>query len=165
MTSWLENSEIVTGLILQKRLSLNAVRPEIFYGEYRQMLRDMKEGKTDPEFLIERYGLDLFQSAVEAEKYVNGAGDMADWTKMLEQSYVNYETSLKLEKIVRKFREGDPDWPEVKNLLNKAQENITTDFLPLSQIESGKVEAEKLNLLKVAGCHLMNMLVGFLKLD
>lgn len=140
MTSWLENSEVVAGLVLAKRLSLNAVRPEIFYGEYRQMLKEMKDGKTEPEHLIQKFGLDLFQAAIEAEKYVNGAGDMADWVKMLEQSAVNYEVGGRLSKLARNFQDGDNvDWPEVKNLLLQSQENITTDFQPLSQVESGRV--------------------------
>jgi len=99
MSNWLENSEIVAGLVLAKRLSLNAVRPEIFYGEYRNMIKEMKEGKAEPEHLISKYGLDLFQSAVEAEKYVNGAGDMADWVKMLEQSSINFDVGNRLQKL------------------------------------------------------------------
>ena len=140
MSSWLENSEIVAGLVLTKRLSINSVRPEIFYGEFRNMIKEMKDGKSEPEYLIQKYGLDLFQSAVEAEKSVNGAGDMADWVKMLETSYSGYSTSIKLEKLSRKFREGEQDWAEVKSILRESQENISTDFIPLAQIESGKVE-------------------------
>jgi replicative DNA helicase len=140
MSNWLENSEIVTGLILQKRLSLNAVRPEIFYGEFRNMIKEMKEGRTEPEYLIQKYGLDLFQGAVEAEKHVNGAGDMADWAKMLEQSATMDQVGIQLEKLSRKFREGEPNWPHVKALLKKSQENINADYTPLSQIESGKVK-------------------------
>ena len=49
MSSWLEKSEEVMGLILTKRLSLNAVREEIFFGEYRNMIKDMKNGKAEPE--------------------------------------------------------------------------------------------------------------------
>jgi len=140
MSNWLENSEIVAGLVLTKRLSLNAVRPELFYGEYRQMIKAMKGGKAEPEYLIDKYGLDLFQSAVEAEKSVNGAGDMADWVKMLENSYSGYTTSEKLEKLSKKFRKGEQDWGEVRSILNESQENISTDYVPLSEVESGKVK-------------------------
>jgi len=140
MSNWLENSEVVMGLVLTKRLSLNAIRPEIMYGEYRQMVKAMKEGKTEPEYLIDRYGIDLFQSAIEAEKHINGAGDMADWVKMLQTSASNYNTSIQLEKLSRKFREGEPDWPQVKSVLRESQENISTDFVPLSQVKSGKVK-------------------------
>jgi hypothetical protein len=139
MSNWLENSEIVMGLVLTKRLSLNAIRPEIMFGEYRNMCKAMKEGNVEPEYLIDRYGLDLFQRAVEAEKQVNGAGDMADWVKMLETSYSGYSTSIKLEKLSRKFREGEQDWAEVKSILRESQENISTDYVPLVQVESGKV--------------------------
>jgi replicative DNA helicase len=139
MSSWLENSEIVAGLVLTKRLSLNAVRPEIFHGEFRNMIKAMKEGKSEPEYLIDRYGLDLFQSAVEAEKSVNGAGDMADWVKMLETSYSGYNTSIQLEKLSREFREGEQNWAKVKSVLRESQENISTDFVPLSEVKEGKV--------------------------
>jgi hypothetical protein len=140
MTKWLGNSEIVAGLVITKRLSINAVRPEIFFGEYRNMIKDIKEGKAEPEYIIDKYGLDLFQGAVEAEKAVNGAGDMADWVKMLETSAVTYNVGGKLEKLGRKFRDGDEiDWPQVKDLLQKSQENIGTDFVPLADVESGKV--------------------------
>jgi hypothetical protein len=140
MSNWLEHSEEVMGLILTKRLSLNAVRPEIFHGEYRNMCKAMKEGNIEPEYLIDRFGIDIFQTALEAEKSINGAGDMADWVKMLETSYSGYNTSIELEKLSRKFREGDPDWAKVKSVLRESQENISTDFVPLSQVESGKVK-------------------------
>ena len=140
MTSWLETSEVVAGLVLAKRLSLNAVRPEIFFGEFRNMIREMKDGKAEPEYLIAKYGVDLFQGALEAEKQINGVGDMADWVKMLETSAITYDVGGRLQKLGKNFQSGeDVDWAQVKSLLKKSQENIGTDFTPLSQVESGKV--------------------------
>jgi hypothetical protein len=139
--NWLENSEVVAGLILAKRLSLNAVRPEIFFGEYRNMIRAMKEGTVEPEDLITKFGIDIFQTALEAEKATNGVGDMADWVKILEQSAVTYDVGGRLQKLGRNFQDGDDvDWAQVKSLLTKSQENISTGFVPLEQVESGKVK-------------------------
>jgi hypothetical protein len=141
MTSWLDASEIVTGLILEKRLSLNSVRPDLFFGEYKNLIKYMKEGIIEPEDLIQKVGLDPFQSAVEASKHLNGAGDMADWTRILEESALGYEAGAKLEKMARKWQLGEsPDWTGAKEIITKGEGNISTGYVPLSTIESGEVK-------------------------
>jgi replicative DNA helicase len=138
--NWQDTSEVVAGLILDKRLSLNAVRPEIFYGEFRNLIKYMKEGTIEPETLINKVGLDPFQSAIEAAKTINGVGDMADWTVILEQSAVEYDAGVRLEKEGRRMQMGESaDWSKIKDIVSKAQEGIGSDFVPLSEVEAGKI--------------------------
>jgi hypothetical protein len=140
MTSWIDASEIVTGLILEKRLSINSVRPEIFFGEYKNLIKHMKEGVIEPEDLIQKVGLDPFQSAVEASKMLNGAGDMADWTRILEESALAYDAGAKLEKMARKWQMGEsPNWAKAREIVSKGADGISTDFVPLSEVKGGKV--------------------------
>jgi hypothetical protein len=140
MTTWQDSSEVVAGLILENRLSINSVRPDLFFGEYKNLIQHMKDGITEPEELIRKSGLSPFNAALDAAKSLNGAGEMADWVAILEQSAVGYNVGRKLEKLGRNFQNGtDVDWPQVKHLLNQSQEGIHTDFTPLANVESGKV--------------------------
>jgi len=140
MTSWLDASEIVTGLILEKRLSLNSVRPELFFGEYRNLIKHMKAGIIEPEDLIQKVGLDPFQSAVEASKHLNGAGDMADWTRILEESALGYDAGARLEKLGRKMQLGEsPDWSQIKEIASRGEDGLSQDFVPLSEVKGGEV--------------------------
>ena len=140
MTTWQDASEVVTGLILEKRLSINSVRPEQFFGEFRTLIQNIKDGITEPEDLILKSGLMPFNAALDAAKSLNGAGEVADWVAILEQSAVGYNVGRKLEKLGRNFQNGDDvDWGQVKSLLSKSQEGIHTDFMPLSEVEGGQV--------------------------
>jgi len=141
MTTWADASEIVTGLILQNRLSINSVREEQFFGEYKSIIKNLKSGITEPEDLIMKSGLSPFNAALDAAKSLNGAGEIADWIAILEQSAVGYDVGRKLEKLGRNFQNGDEvDWPQVKSLLARSQEGISTDFKPLSEVEGGEVK-------------------------
>jgi hypothetical protein len=140
MTTWQDASEVVAGLILENRLSINSVRPELFFGEYKSLIQQIKDGTTEPEDLILKCGLLPFNTALDAAKSLNGAGEMADWVALLEQSAVGYNVGRKLEKLGRNFQNGrDVDWGQIKELLAKSQEGISTDFVPLSQVEGGEV--------------------------
>ena len=140
MTTWQDASEVVAGLVLENRLSINSVRPELFFGEFKSIIQHIKNGVTQPEDLILKCGLLPFNTALDAAKSLNGAGEMADWVALLEQSAVGYNVGRKLEKLGRNFQNGqDVDWAQVKQLLNKSQEGIGTDFMPLSKVEGGEV--------------------------
>jgi replicative DNA helicase len=141
MTTWQDASEVVAGLILENRLSINSVRPELFFGEYKNLVQHIKNGTTEPEDLILKSGLLPFNTALDAAKSLNGAGEMADWVALLEQSAVGYNVGRKLEKLGRNFQNGsDVDWGQVKELLAKSQNGISTDFVPLSEVTSGEVK-------------------------
>lgn len=141
MTTWADASEVVAGLILQNRLSINSVHPELFFGEYKNLIQHMKNGVVEPEDLIMKSGLSPFNAALDAAKSLNGAGEIADWIAILEQSAVGYDVGRKLEKLGRNFQNGDEvDWPQVKSLLARSQEGISTDFKPLSEVEGGEVK-------------------------
>jgi len=141
MNDWLTRSEEVAGLIIENRLSLNNVRPEQFCGEYKKLIEYMKNGVIEPEELVDKVGLNPFQSAIEASRSINGVGDMVDWVKLLEQSALNYDVGSKLEKLGRKLQQGDNvEWATVKDTVLKIEDGISTDYTSLSDINSGEVK-------------------------
>jgi hypothetical protein len=135
---WDEASEVVTGLALKNRISLNVLRPEIFMPPYNEVIKELKAGHTEPESLIEKIGLSPIQTAYDAEKSVNGMGN-ANWVQILEQSYLLYSTGQQLEKAGRKMQQGEtPDGAKLKNMVEMFH-NGKTSRMPLSNIESSEI--------------------------
>lgn len=135
---WDDVSEIVAGLALKGRISLNPLRPEIFMPPYNDIIKELKEGNTEPELLIEKIGLSPVQACLEAEKSVNGLGS-ANWLQILEQSYLLYSTGQQLEKAGRKMAQGEePDVTKLKYIVNQFS-NGKSSRVPLSQIESMEI--------------------------
>ena len=136
---WQDDSEVVAGLVLTNRLSATSVRPEIFFGEYQNLIKLIKQGVVEPEELTSRIGLGPVQAAIEASKSVNGLGTM-DWPRILETSYANYSAGTQMEKLGKKLQQGDDiDWAMINKISSKAQEGIGGDFVPLSEVKGGKV--------------------------
>jgi len=129
----------VAGLILQNRLSLNQVRPDIFFGTYRDLIKLLKEGIIEPEELIMRVGLPTYNTCIDAVKNVNGAGDF-NWVQILEETASKHEAGIKLEKYGRKLQHGeDIDWSSLVSISGKVQQNVSGNFTPLSEVEGGEV--------------------------
>ena len=141
MTSdWMGNSEIVAGLLLTHRIGIASVRPEIFFGEYSELVNDYKEGIVDPETLIERHGAGVYNACLEAIKNINGAGEV-NWAKILENSALAYDAGIKLEKFSKRLQRGDTvDWAYLSSLANKAQTGLAGDFVPLSEVQSSEIQ-------------------------
>jgi len=136
---WQDDSEIVAGLVLTNRLSCNAVRPEVFFGEYKNLIKLIKEGITEPEELTSRIGLSPIQTAIDASKQINGLSAM-DWPRILETSYAEYSAGTQLERIGKKLQKGETvDWSMLNKISSQAQENVGGDFVPLSEVKGGKV--------------------------
>jgi len=136
---WQDDSEIVAGLVLTNRLSCNAVRPDVFFGEYKNLIKLIKEGITEPEELTSRIGLSPIQTAIDASKQINGLSAM-DWPRILETSYAEYSAGTQLERIGKKLQKGETvDWSILNKISSKAQEGIGGDFIPLSEIEASEV--------------------------
>lgn len=136
---WLENSEIVIGLLAENRTSPVLYRAELFFPPYDSMFKDIKKGLT-PEEIMERHGASLVQTVHTAAMSLNGIGEKTNWVKLLEKSKSLYEAGQQFEKLSRKLQKGeDIDWSQVTEQARKAQEGIAGDFIPLSDVESGEV--------------------------
>lgn len=137
--TWQDSSEIVCGLILSKKLSPNSVRPNLFFGEYSNLVKYIKSGIVEPEELIQKCGLSVVQSALDAAKSVNGLGDR-DWIQILESSASNFQAGKLMEKFGRRLQSGDEvDWSQLTFISQKAQEGHSAAFVPLSAIKEGEI--------------------------
>lgn len=133
---WLSSSEIVTGLIIEGRLPLNAVRPELFCAPYNEVIKLMKDGNQETEYLINNVGLAPIQSSLDASHSLNGLGE-ANWVSILEKSRALYSAGTKMEKLSHKLKEGeDVNWAEVVGMARDA-DTSRTDFVPLSDVKDG----------------------------
>lgn len=139
MATWAESSEIVTGLVLNKRLACNAVNPKSLFPPYDELITlYKKDGSIDT--LIERVGLDPVQSAIHAEQSVNGTGNLADWLGILERSKRDYEASIMFEKFAHKLQAGEQiKWEEITSIAAKAQEGIGSGLVPMSEVTAMEV--------------------------
>lgn len=140
MSNWIANSEIVGGMIMDKRISDNSVRPEIFHPSIVNLVKYYKSGITAPEELIERVGVATVQACLQASERINGIGECANWIQMLEQSAHNDDAANKMERFAKKLKRGETvDWSKFSNLVSKAQIGLSKDLIPLSDVERKRV--------------------------
>jgi hypothetical protein len=133
--SWQDSSEVNAGLILDKRKSANSVNPDRLFPPYNDIIKAVQNGMTEPELLIERFGIAPIQAALDAAHNLNGTGEL-DWSGILEQKAAEYEAGAKLEKFGRKMQVGDNvDFAQVRYYAELAQRSATTKFTPLSKVE------------------------------
>lgn len=137
--SWLSTSEIVAGLIIKGRISINAVRPNLFISPYDSLIELMQKGITSPEELIERIGLDPYSTCLHAADNLNGTGK-ANWIAILENSVAMYQAGTEMEKASKKLLRGDDiDWTKILSCARNAQEKMARNIVPLSEVESKEV--------------------------
>ena len=137
--SWQDCSEIVCGKVIKGQYSINAVRPDIFFPPYCDIIKAIKTGTTEVEDLIEIIGLSPVQAALDSIRDINGLGD-ANWVSLLEKTYASYDAGQKLEKAGRKLQRGEEiDWAIIKQYEQRALEGIGGDFVPLSNVQGGEV--------------------------
>lgn len=129
--------EIVFGLVLNRKLSLNAVRPDLFTAPYNKGIKLLQERPETPvESLIERVGFTPFDSAIHAAKSLNGSAEL-DWVSVLEKTKTKIEAGVELEKISRKLvYGGDVDTARVKDILTRIELNDSVDkYVPLAKVK------------------------------
>lgn len=138
--TWSDSSEIVCGLVLKNRISVNSINASILMPPYDDVIRLIQIGETRPEVLVEKCGLNTIQTALEAEKNVNGTGEYANWITILEKAQIAASAAAQFRKWSSKLEEGkEIDWGKAKTLINSACTVDTSDMVPLSKIESGEV--------------------------
>lgn len=136
--TWLEHSEVVFGLILSGKLSLTTVRPELFHVPYNDGVKLLKEG-TAKEDIVSAIGLDAYQTAVQAAETLNGSSSLS-WSEMLEKSSIYYDAGSRLEKFSKKLQKGEEiDWSQITYIANKAQTNIASGLVPMTDVKGQEV--------------------------
>lgn len=137
--TWVEATEIVTGLVLKNRISVNAVNPSFLMPPFDDVIKRIKLGESH-EILIEKCGLNTIQAALEAEHNINGAGEFTNWIAILEKTYLSYSAAQQFKKWSTKLEEGkEIDWAKAKAIIASAGTVDTSDMIPLSRVESGEV--------------------------
>ena len=133
--NWSDSSEIVLGLILDHRLSVNAVRPELFIEPYNKVIKILqKEPETSIEDLIITTGLSPIQGAFDQVHRMNGLGER-DWVKILEQSMLMYDVGVKMGKLGQRMMQGDNvDLIPIRGLLVDIEQDNVQDFVRMSDI-------------------------------
>jgi len=128
MNTLQSTSEIVTGLVLTNKISPNAVRNELLFPPYNDVVKAIKEGMNEPEDLILKFGIGSINPALDAIKNLNGLSG-ADWLSILETSYNQHQTGMKMEKIGKKLQRGEEVDPiEIRNLANQFGKGKTGRF-------------------------------------
>lgn len=134
--NWSESSEIVTGLILDGRLSINAVYPSLFIEPYDKIISLKQKNPEMPiEELIAQVGFSPVDASLRAAERLNGLGDR-DWVKILENSALIYTAGARMQKISQRMMQGEtPDLTHLKGLLIEMEEQNTADFVRMSDIK------------------------------
>jgi hypothetical protein len=134
-STWLDNSEITTGLVLNGKISPNLVRPDMFHPPYDEVVKHWKDGQS-PETIIQKVGLMPIQAAHEAVRNMNGVGEL-NWVEILEQSAVMYSAGQRLEKLSKKLNRGEEiEWAQLTAIARTSQAGIVGSFVPLSEIKA-----------------------------
>lgn len=137
-TTLQETSEIVSGLVITNKLSSSAVRTEILFPPYSDLIKLYKTGVTEPEALIEQIGLGPVSAALESVKNLNGLSS-AKWIEILETTYMKYQCGVRLEKLGKKLQRGDEvDLAELRHVTNQFGKG-KTGRTSLSEIQSNQM--------------------------
>lgn len=128
-------SEIVCGLVISNKLSSSAVRTELLFPPYDEVVKLYKSGITETEALIERVDLGPVQASLEAVKSLNGLSG-SDWLSILDNTYMKYNMGIRLEKLGKKMQRGDDvDVAEVRHVANQFGKG-KTGRTKLSEVQS-----------------------------
>lgn len=103
--NWLSTSEIVAGKIIKGRLSLNAVRPELFIEPYDKIIELMQKGIKEKEELISRVGFSPVSAALDAANAAET--DHMDWVILLEKISAKCILAEKLRRHAKKLDNGE----------------------------------------------------------
>lgn len=119
MSTLLDNSERVAGLIISKRVSASIFNPEQFAYPYNEIVKKIKS-KEKPEDIYLTY-TEAYDTAVMAAEGINGSHEGIDWTDILNKSYVAENAGKKLSKVSHDLLNG-------KNVSLSTIRSILTDL-------------------------------------
>lgn len=119
----LTNSELIVGLLLNKKQTLTAYSVEKFSPQYQPIVKDMKDGKGEAELVV-KYGSTIIQTAKHAAESVNGMGSAMDWAEALDISYRNEVVISDLNKAMKYAEMGDTE--KLTDFLRRANTTLTS---------------------------------------
>lgn len=137
-SNWIDNSEIVAGLILQERIK-SIPSPEIFHPEFQEVIKDIKDGATKEE-LIKRHKIGKINAAHNRANDLNGLGDNVDWLDILEHSSEQWSRAEYFEQSANQLKQGnDPDYAPLREIFDDESKS-RKGVIPASEIEAAEVD-------------------------
>jgi len=140
--NWQDASEIVCGKLWCGQLAINAVRHDLLFPPYDEIVKRIAKGDSKEDIILS-VGINPIQSSIDAVESLNGLGN-ADWLGILEQTAIAHDAGMRLEKFGKKLQKGDEvDWGTINFIADKAQNGTGGKFVPLSEIEGLEVPFKK----------------------
>jgi len=137
-TTWEDASEIVSGLIITNKIASSSASSESLFPPYNELVRFYQEGNTEPETLIQKAGIGIFQSSVNSIQNLDGTGTL-DWLAILEETRQRYQMGNRLERISKKLKRGEYiDGAEIRHVANQFGQG-KTGRVSLDQIDASEV--------------------------
>lgn len=144
LSNHLSTSEVVTGLILSGKQTVTGFNPDEFAGEYANVIKDIKQGKTQEELML-KYGNTLIQTAHHAARSVNGLGTELDWREIIGKSYKNETIIDGMQKALRYAERGETE--KLGDMLRRLNATYSSAqrmrSVPADEIDSGYTEFMK----------------------
>jgi len=140
MENWTDTSEIVAGMVIERRYSANAVEPHLFIKPYSEIITYIKNNeKWEVEDLIENFGISPINTAKTALKSLNGLGERTDWSGLLRKSYNKHVIGSSLESSGKKLQRGiDIDIPLAISSLSQLTSG-RGDLIKASDVEPSNI--------------------------
>lgn len=134
--SWLEISEIVTGMAIAHRIPVQSIRPDVLFPPYDGIIEALKSGKSLQDIIISG-DVDHIQTAIAAEENINGTGDKVDWVNQLEQSFALYQDADELQRLSKKMKSGDLEAGlKAREIVHKfSQRSVGTNFRSVYDVD------------------------------
>ena len=136
--TWEEASEIASGLVITGKVASSAVQSESLYPPYNELVKFYQEGNKEPEVLIQKVGIGIFQASTNAMHSLNGASSL-DWLGILEETRQRYQIGSRLEALSKKLKRGETiDGTEIRHVANQFGQG-KTGRISLDQIDAQEV--------------------------
>jgi len=131
--NWLNNSEVVAGLVFSKKLSIHEVDPSLFAPPYDKLMLRLRNGDPLSEIMSENFG--AVNAAMQASDATAADVLVADMTKALAKSKVDWEGAQLFTSSAKKLERGDDiDGSAILSILER-RENGLQVFTPLSEVK------------------------------
>ena len=133
MSNWLNNSEVVAGLVFSGRVSVSNVDPSLFAPPYDKLIKRLRDGETVAELTAENFG--SVNAGMQAADAMATNMMEADILKALAKSKVSNEGATLFTQAARRFERGEEvDQAVILDLFSRLDtgEDI---FTPLSEVK------------------------------
>lgn len=131
---WLDQTEIVSGFILNGKLDPHAVNPDDLYPPYPEIIPILRDGGT-VEDVVSKCGFSIVRDAKAAAESVNGEVPPLGWLKMLEESASRYKSGVDIEKVAKELQAGkEVDLGKLLQYTSQIQLGYRS-LTPLSEVE------------------------------